>query len=210
MTIIKEATKVEKPNENESTLNEEKVEEENPKEKKNKKIDKLEADLEKAKADSEHWKNEYYRAYADMKNLRDALQKDHQNAMKYRAEGFIESLLPVLDSFHMALGNEPSDQALKNYLIGFQFIYKNLVSALESERVSEISPNIGDTFDASTMSAVDAIEDKDKKPNTIVKVYSKGYKLHDRLVRPVNVQVSKLPEEKPVETKEENKEKADA
>jgi len=201
---------VEKPNENESTVKEEKVEEVDSKDKKNKKIAKLEEELAKAKADVDHWKNEYYRAYADMKNLRDSLQKDHQNAMKYRAEGFIEGLLPVLDSFHMALGNEPTDQALKNYLVGFQFIYKNFVSALENEGVAEISPSIGDKFDASTMSAVDAIEDKDKKPNTIAKIYSKGYKLHDRLVRPANVQVYKLPEEKVEDKKEENKEKADA
>ena len=50
-------------------------------------------EIEKLKADVNHWKNEYYRAYADTKNLRDNLEKDHRDAMKYRAEGFIESLL---------------------------------------------------------------------------------------------------------------------
>lgn len=176
---------------------------ENLKEKKSHKIEKLENEVEKYKADAEHWKNEYYRAYADMKNLRDSLQKDHSNAMKYRAEGFLEALFPVLDSFHMALNNEVKDEAVKNYLVGFQFIYRNLVSALESEGVSELCPNVGDKFDSLTMNAVDTVETKDMEENKVVKIYSKGYKLHDRLVRPVMVQVSKKPTE-------ENKDNADA
>ena len=96
-----------------------------------KKIQELEAELEKLKADLEHWKNEYYRAYADTKNLRSNLEKEHSEAIRYRAMGFIEELLPVLDSFHMALGNEPASPEVKNYLVGFQFIYRNFVAALD-------------------------------------------------------------------------------
>ena len=87
--------------------------------KEKKKTEKLLEEIERLKAESDHWKNEYYRAYADTKNLRNNLEKDFKEAMRYRSEGFIEELLPVLDSFHMALANEPTDQALKNYLIGF-------------------------------------------------------------------------------------------
>ena len=174
----------EKPNEE---LQENK-ELDNPKKAFRKKIEKFEEEIEKLKADSEHWKNEYYRAYADTKNLRNSLEKEHQAAIKYRAEGFIEDLLPVLDSFYMALGNEPTDPALKNYLIGFQYIYKNLVGVLEQEGVTEILPKIGDKFDASVMNAVEVVESDDV--DKVVKVYSKGYKLHDRLIRPVNVAVS--------------------
>ena len=161
---------------------------ENPKKAFKKKLEKMNAEMDKLKADVEHWKNEYYRAYADTKNLRNSLEKEHQAAIKYRAEGFIEDLLPILDSFYMALGNEPTDPALKNYLIGFQYIYKNLVTVLEQEGVSEICPKVGDKFDASIMNAVEVVESDDI--DKIVKVYSKGYKLHDRLIRPVNVAVS--------------------
>ena len=141
------------------------------------------------------------------KNLRNNLEKDHRESMKYRAEGFIEELLPVLDSFHMALVNEPTNPALKNYLIGFQFIYKNMVAALENEGVTEISPKVGDKFDSNTMNGVDTVEGE--KDNVITKVYANGYKLHDRLIRPANVQVStvKKDDEKKEETKDE---KADA
>jgi hypothetical protein len=51
-------------------------------------------DLAKAQADSDHWKNEYYRAYADMQNLRKSLEEEHRTAFRYRSEGFLENLLP--------------------------------------------------------------------------------------------------------------------
>ena len=164
-----------------------------------KKIKELEEQLEKAKADIEHWKNEYYRAYADTKNLRNNLEKEHSDIIKYRAMGFIEDLLPVLDSFHMALANEPTSQELKNYLVGFQFVYRNLVSVLENEGVKEISPNVGDKFSDKTMNAVD-ITVQEGEENLVTKVYDKGYELHGRLIRPAQVSVSKnKKEEQPKE-----------
>lgn len=168
------------------------------KDKNKKKIQDLEEQLEKLKADVEHWKNEYYRAYADTKNLRNSLEKEHSDIIKYRAMGFIEELLPVLDSFHMALGNEPTNPELKNYLVGFQFIYRNLVSALENEGVKEIAPQIGEKFSDKTMNAVD-ITEQEGEENLVTRVYSKGYELHGRLIRPANVSVSKNKKE---ETKE--------
>ena len=104
----------------------------------------------------------------------------------------------------MVLANEPDDPNLKNYLIGFQYIYKNLVSVLESEGVTEITPEIGGTFDPHTMSAVDTVEGEDNK---ITKIYSKGYKLHDRLIRPAGVQVSVIKAE---EENVKNEEHVDA
>ena len=77
----------------EELLNEEQQEEtqeESPKKAFKKKLHKLEEQRDKAQADADHWKNEYFRAYADTKNLRSQLERDHLAAMKYRAEGFIE------------------------------------------------------------------------------------------------------------------------
>ena len=189
----------------EEMLNEEQVEEtseENPKKAFKKKLHKLEEQRDKAIADANHWKNEYYRAYADTKNLRSQLEKDHLAAMKYRAEGFIEELLPVLDSFYTVLKNEPTNPELKNYLIGFQYIYRNLVTALENEGVKEIAPQKGDKFSPDTMNAVETVESEGEE-NLVVDVHLRGYKLHDRLIRPANVTVS-------VKHKEETKSESDA
>ena len=187
---------------NDEELDIEIQEKENPRKSFQKKLHKLEEEKEKAKADAEHWKNEYFRAYADTQNLRKQLEKDHMSAMKYRAEGFVDELLPVLDSFFAVLKNEPTDPNLKNYLIGFQYIYRNLVAALENEGVTEISPKVGDKFSADTMQVVETVESEGEE-NVIVDVHVKGYKLHDRLIRPANVTVS-------VKHKEKNEEKTDA
>ena len=177
-----------------------KVEIKEKKSKEEKKLKELEEQLAKLKADSEHWKNEYYRAYADTQNLRKSLEKEHSDIIKYRAMGFIEDLLPVLDSFHMALANEPTSQELKNYLVGFQFVYRNLVSVLENEGVKEISPNIGDKFSDKSMNAVD-VTVQEGEENLVTKVYAKGYELHGRLIRPAQVSVSKnKKEEEPKES----------
>lgn len=173
------------PKENEN-LNE--IKEEKAKDKK--KVKALEEKIEKLKSDVEHWKNEYYRAYADTKNLRKSLEKEYSEALKYRSIGFIEGLLPILDSFHTALGNEITSPELKNYLVGFQFIYRNLVGALENEGVTEIAPKVGDKFSADTMNAVDTTE-QDGEENLVTKVHRNGYKLHNRLIRPSMVSVSK-------------------
>ena len=70
-----------------------------------------------------------------------------------------------------------------------------------SEGVKEILPKDGDTFDPKTMHALDTVEgDKD---NLVTHVYSKGYLLHERLIKPAMVQVSKKPEEKEEEKVEE-------
>ena len=175
-------------------LKQEENETENPKKSFQKKLKKMAEERDKAVADMEHWKNEFYRAYADTKNLRSQLEKDHLAAMKYRAEGFVEDLLPVLDSFYAVLKNEPTDPTLKNYLIGFQYIYKNLTSVLENEGVSEIAPKVGDKFSPDTMNAVETKE-SDGEENIVLDVHVKGYKLHDRLIRPANVTVSVKPKE---------------
>ena len=187
---------------NEEELEQETLEKENPRKSFQKKLHKLEEEKEKAKADAEHWKNEYFRAYADTQNLRKQLEKDHMSAMKYRAEGFVDELLPVLDSFFAVLKNEPTDPNLKNYLIGFQYIYRNLTAALENEGVTEIAPKVGDKFSPETMQAVETVESEGEE-NVIVDVHVKGYKLHDRLIRPANVTVS-------VKHKENKEEKTDA
>ncbi len=188
--------------------NKEELEQEVVGKKEKKKVDKLQSEIERLKAEADHWKNEYYRAYADTKNLRNSIEKDYREALKYRSEGFIEELLPILDSFHLALANEPTDPNLKNYLMGFQYVYRNLVTVLQNEGVSELTPQIGDKFDPKYMSAVDTVEGE--KENLVTKVHGNGYKLHDRIIRPAMVQVSVLKVENKEETKEASEEKMDA
>ena len=157
------------------------------------KFDKLQEEFEKASSDRDHWKNEYYKAYADMMNLRKALEEEKNSAIRYRAEGFLETLLPALDSFHMALESPAPNPESRNYQIGFSYIYNQIVASLSNEGVSEICPKPGDAYDVNTMHAVDKIPTTDYPEGTVARVGAKGYKLHDRLVRAAMVYVAEAP-----------------
>jgi len=160
----------------------------------------------KANDDMGEWKNKYYLAYADTQNLRKDLEKDHQTAIKYRAEGFLDALLPALDSFYIALQSSPKDAEAKAYQQGFQYLYNQIENALFAEGVSEILPKVGDNFDSTTMHAVDVKEGKED--GKIVQIFAKGYKLHDLLVRPAMVSVSKKSVEKADEKQDSKASKA--
>lgn len=179
-------------------------EEQNIKESIKRKLAKKDEEIEKAKADCEHWKNEYYRVYADIANLRKEIEKDHRDVIKYRIEGLIDKLVPILDAFDMAFKVEASTDELKNYLKGFRYVYSSLLSMLEAEGVNIITPAIDSKFDEKTMQVVDTIE-FDGEENLVKEVSMKGYKLYDHLIRPACVVVSKKPlEAQKVEEENQN------
>ena len=167
------------------------------------KYEKLQEELQKAVADKDHWKNEYYKAYADTQNLRKALEEESRNAIRYRAEGFLDSLLPALDSFHMALEMPAPTKEAQNYQIGFTYIYNQIVASLAAEGVSEITPKAGDAYDVNTVHAVDHVETTEVKEGCVARVTAKGYRLHDRLVRAAMVYIAKAPVPKTEEPKSE-------
>ncbi len=139
---------------------------------------------------TEYWKNQYYKAYADMANLRKQIEKDTQESKKYRIEGFAEQLVRTLDAFDMALKTESTNKEVNNFLIGFKYIYNQLLDTLKKEGVKIIDPKVGDKFDEDVMHCVETVED-DGEENIIKEVSTKGYKLYDHLIRAAMVVVSK-------------------
>ncbi len=111
----------------------------------------------------------------------------------------------------MALDAPAPTKEASNYQIGFTYIYNQLIQALAAEGLSEMTPKLGDKFDPAFMNAVDVAEDDSVEPNTVIKVHSKGYKLHDRLIKAAMVTVSKAKEtEKKEEPAEEEKSESPA
>ena len=170
-------------------------EKENIKESVKRKLAQKDEEIEKAKADCEHWKNEYYRVYSDIANLRKEIEKDHRDVIKYRIEGFVDKLISTMDAFDMAFKAEASSEELKNYLKGFKYVYNTLQTILEEEGVNIINPPLESKFDEKTMQIVDTI-DFDGEENIVKQVTMKGYKLHDHLIRAACVVVSKKPDVK--------------
>jgi molecular chaperone GrpE len=155
--------------------------------------------LQDALNEVQDWKNKYAMVFADMDNLRKAQDKSFREAMRYRAEGFIDKLLPAMDAFHIALKSPVDDPKLKNYLVGFDYIYKQINQAMESEGLKALMVKEGDEFNVNTMNAIEA-QETEGPPNKVVKILSQGYQLHERVVKQALVIVSKA---KDVTTKQE-------
>ena len=129
----------------------------------------------------------FLRAKADVENARRRADEEVQKARKFAVEGFAEGLLPVIDSLEAALMVEQA--TLEQMREGVEATQKQLLSALERNKVTQINPNSGEKFNPhqhQAISVVPAAQD----PNTVVTVLQKGYMIADRVLRPALVTVT--------------------
>jgi molecular chaperone GrpE len=145
-------------------------------------IEDLKAQLEKAK-------NDFARAYADTENMKKRLQKEADNAKKYRFQQAGLELLPILDSMALALNVQTENEEVLNYVKGFEMIQSKLIQVLEREGVKEIDA-LNKPFDHNTMQALMQEEVEGVESGIVIEVLQKGYMLKDRILRPALVKVS--------------------
>lgn len=129
----------------------------------------------------------WLRAKAETENVRRRAQDDIAKASKFAGEKFAGAMLPVKDSLEAALAVE--NQTLEKLREGVELTLRQLVAAFESQGLSEENP-IDQRFDPNRHQAISAIE-ADAEPNTVINVLQKGYLLHERVIRPAMVVVSK-------------------
>ena len=158
---------------------EETVEELSPEEKLQKEIDELKHEVEVTK-------NAYYKAYADMDNLKKRLLNEADQANKYRIQTFALSILPAIDSLERALNGKSTDDP---FVKGVKLTYDQILNALHNEGVTEIEC-LNKPFDANFCNALLTEKVEGVEPNTVVEVLQKGYVLKDRLLRAALVKVS--------------------
>ncbi|MBE88175.1 MAG: nucleotide exchange factor GrpE [Rhodospirillaceae bacterium] len=155
-------------------------------------------ELEAALADL---KDRSLRALADAENTRRRAEREVADAKKYGPSGLVKDLLNVSDNLHRALesvGEElkDSDETIKNLVVGVEMVAKEFLSAFEKHGVTKLSP-LGDKFDHAFHQAMFEVEDAAQPAGTIVQLLQPGYVLHDRLLRPAMVAVSKGGGDKP-------------
>ena len=135
------------------------------------------------------WKNEYYKVFADMENVKRRMQNEHANSLKFMTQSIVEQMLPIVDNFERSLAvDNPSDE-LKGFLKGYEMIYKQILALLENQGVKVIETE-GKEFDPNYHQAVMTVSDENFKPGMIVEELQKGYMLKDRVIRASLVKVS--------------------
>jgi molecular chaperone GrpE len=147
----------------------------------------LEELLKAAELKAAEHQDAWLRAKAEGENIRRRAQDDITKAGKFAVERFAGELLAVKDSLEAALANE--NQGAEALKAGVELTLRQLVSAFEKSQLAEISP-IGEKFDPHKHQAISQIE-AEGEPNTVISVLQKGYALHERVIRPALVVVSK-------------------
>ncbi len=150
----------------------------------------LEQLLQQAEQKADEYQDAWMRAKAETENMRRRAQEDIAKASKFAGEKFASAMLPVKDSLEAALATE--NQTLEKLVEGVELTLKQLVSAFGSAGLAEENP-LNQKFDPNRHQAISAIE-AEADPNTVIEVLQKGYMLHDRVIRPALVIVSKAKE----------------
>ena len=137
------------------------------------------------------YKNNMMSAYAELDNLRKRSERDVSNAHKFGTERLITKLLPVIDSMLRGLeGGEPKDANLKAMWAGMNLTLELLEKMLVDAGLVAIVPEIGEEFNPDVHEAMSMQADPKAKPNTIMQVLQKGYRLNGRVIRAAMVMVA--------------------
>jgi molecular chaperone GrpE len=158
--------------------------------------DELEAvrrELEAAQAKVNESRDLHLRATAELDNFRKRAERDMAAARKYGVEKIASELLDVRDNLERGLdAAKAQGQEASAVADGMDLTLKQLVGVMERYGVTQLDPK-GEPFNPEWHQAMSTLEKADVAPNTVVEVMQKGYRLHDRLLRPALVIVSKAP-----------------
>lgn len=154
----------------------------------------LEAALEEARAEAADAREQHVRAVAELENVRRRTARDVENAHKFGVERLAAEMLVVKDSLEMGLEAGREAGADKGVEEGFEAVLKLLVQSLAKFGISEVNPD-GEAFDPEFHEAMAAQPSAELEPGMVMNVVQKGYRIHERLLRPARVIVSRAVEE---------------
>jgi len=130
------------------------------------------------------------RLQAEFENFKKRLTREKEEHSRYAHEQVVKDLLPILDDLDRALTHAQSSSEIPALIDGVQLVKKQMGSALEKYGLKPFD-SLGEPFNPHIHEAVAHQESQDFPPDTVISEYRKGYTLHDKLVRPAMVAVSK-------------------
>jgi molecular chaperone GrpE len=143
----------------------------------------------------EKLKDQLLRSVAETENIRKRSERELADARKYAVTGFARDMVNVVENLQLALQNIPqedreADGKLATLAEGVEMTYNELLRVFQSNNIVRIDPK-GEKFNHNHHQAVAQVEDSDAEPGTVIQVLQAGYIIHDRLLRPAMVTVSK-------------------
>jgi len=152
-------------------------------------------------AERDALKDQLLRALAESENTRRRSERDVQAAKKYGHTGLARDLVGAIDNLARALDIMKADdfeagtlsEAMTNVVTGIELSWTEIMSITEKHGIKQINP-VGEKFDYNFHQAMFEVPTADTPPGMVVDVMQHGYVLHDRLLRPAMVGVSKAPD----------------
>lgn len=155
----------------------------------------VEQELADKTAEAERYRDLYLRERAEVENFKKRMQRDKAEALRFANEPLIRDLLPVIDNLERAVEHAESGGNGQPLVEGVRLVLRSALEVLERHGVKRVDA-AGQSFDPARHEAVAQVPGGDRGPNQVVDQFAPGYLLHDRLLRPAQVSVSK---EAPVE-----------
>lgn len=149
----------------------------------------LEAQLQRALAERDEYKDKWARALADLDNFRRRIQREMEEDRKYLALPLLKALLPGLDGLDRTLNAAATSKNANDLITGVQMVQKQFESSLGQFGVKAIEA-VGLAFDPNVHEAITQMPSAEHPPMTVLQDVERGYLLHDRVVRPSKVIVA--------------------
>ena len=144
------------------------------------------SELLQAIAERDEYLAHLQRTQAEFDNYRKRMLRDQTTHLERATAGLVEQLLPVLDSFELALGSGGTD--VERLRKGVELVYGELLGALEKAGLERIEA-LGKPFDPEEHEAVMHVEDDGGDPG-VRDVVRSGYRFKGRVIRPAMVKVA--------------------
>jgi len=142
--------------------------------------------------------DQFLRLQAEFENFRRRSLKEKQESFKFGHQNLVKDLLSAVDNLERALehGVQDAGPEVSGILDGVELVHREVLGALAKHGVKEIEAE-GKIFDPADHEAMGQVPNADVPPNTVLQVLQKGYVIHDRMLRPARVIVSReaTPEE---------------
>jgi molecular chaperone GrpE len=150
----------------------------------------LEAEVAAAREEARQSHERWVRERADLENQKKRAARERQDAERFGNETLVKDLLPILDNLERAIRAADGGGDGKRLVEGVQLVLKAFVDLLQRHGVERVSA-AGEPFDPTRHEAVAHVESESHAPNHVIDEHQAGYRLHDRLLRPALVTVSK-------------------
>ncbi|MCH8880877.1 MAG: nucleotide exchange factor GrpE [Planctomycetes bacterium] len=139
------------------------------------------------------WQDKFLRAKADYQNLQKRAAEEQRNAIRYANADFARSLVQVLDDFERTLQAAEEAPEADSIISGVKLVHEKLLKLLGDHHVEPIEA-LGQPFDPHLHEALMQEPCETLPPGSVLREIERGYKLHDRVLRPARVVISKAPE----------------